>query len=162
MENAVPEVSDSALAEQALRRRFEVVEQIAILQGKHKGELEPLLEEQKMCEVFIKDFMNTGKMQQYKIDSGDQAFFQNGTRTGVENHEAVLDYIVDVPPLPGLEGHWDAIKKQFRALGHWGILTKAVKKEAVVEYVEVHQIPPPGTKIETFRDLQWRKGKGGS
>lgn len=155
------QVSDNVLAGQAMERRFELVEQIALAQGRHKAELEPLLEEQRLCEVYVKDFMNTGNMQQYKIAStGDQAYFQNGVRVSAEDHERVLDYIVDVEPMPGLEAHWDAIKKHIRAQGNWNILTKAIKKEAVVEYVDVNKVPPPGVKLDTFRDLQWRRGKG--
>jgi hypothetical protein len=157
----MPEVTqDAVLASQAMARRFELDTEIAIIQGKHKGELEPLLEEQKLCEVFVKDFMNTSGLQQYKLASGDQAFFQVKDSVSAGDFEATLDYIVAAPALPGLEGVWDAILKHIRAAGNWNILNKAVNKTAVKEYIEVNKAPPPGVKYDSYRDLQWRRGKG--
>jgi len=155
------EVSDAQLAEQAMNRRFTLSDDIALAQGRHKAELEPLLEEQKLCETYVKDFMNTGNMQQYKVLSGDQAYFQTGTRAGVSEFEQVLDFIVAAPALPGFEEHWDTIKQHIRAEGNWNLLNRAVNKTAVSEHVEANNgAPPPGVKYETYRDLQWRKGKG--
>ena len=161
MTDAVQAPQDSELASQAMARRFELDTEIAIIQGKHKGELEPLLEEQKLCELFVKDFMNTSGIQQYKIASGDQAFFQAKDSVSAGDFEATLDYIVAAPALPGFtEGVWADILKYIRAAGNWQLLNKAVNKTAVKEYIEVNKEPPPGVKYDSYRDLQWRKGKG--
>lgn len=162
MTDAAPQPKDSELASAAMARRFELDTEIAIIQGKHKGELEPLLEEQKLCETFVKDFMNTSGIQQYKIASGDQAFFQSKDSVTAGDFDATLDYVVAAPPLPGPTGAytWADILKHIRAAGNWNLLNKAVNKTAVKEYIEVHQTPPPGVKYDSYRDLQWRKGKG--
>ena len=160
MTEAAQTPQDSELASQAMARRFELDTEIAIIQGRHKGELEPLLEEQKLCETFVKDFMNTSGIQQYKIASGDQAFFQAKDSVTAGDFEATLDYIVAAPPIAGFEAVWDTILKHIRATGNWQLLNKAVNKTAVKEYIEVHQSPPPGVKYDSYRDLQWRKGKG--
>jgi len=160
----MPEVAqqpqDAVLASQAMARRFELDTEIAIIQGTYKGELEPLLEEQKLCETFVKDFMNTSGLQQYKLASGDQAFFQAKDSVTAGDFEATLDYIVAAPALPGLEGVWAGILKHIRAAGNWAILNKAVNKTYVKEFIEVNKEPPPGVKYDSYRDLQWRKGKG--
>jgi len=151
---------DAVLASQAMARRFELDTEIAIIQGRHKGELEPFVEEQKLCEMFVKDFMNTAGLQQYKIASGDQAFFQAKDSVTAGDFEATLDYIVAAPPLSGFETVWAEILKHIRAAGNWNLLNKAVNKTAVKEYIEVNKAPPPGVKYDSYRDLQWRKGKG--
>ena len=40
------------------------------------------------------------------------------------------------------------------------LLNKALNKTAVKEYIEVNKEPPPGVKYDSYRDLQWRRGKG--
>jgi hypothetical protein len=159
MTQATP-ATDGQLATQAMARRFELDTEIAIIQGRHKGELEGLFEEQKLCETFVKDFMNTAGLQQYKIASGDQAFFQAKDSVSAGDFEATLDYIVAAPPLTGYEAVWAEILKHIRAAGNWQLLNKAVNKTAVKEYIEVNKAPPPGVKYDSYRDLQWRRGKG--
>ena len=160
MSEATTQPQDSELATAAMARRFALDTEIALIQGKHKAELEPLLEEQKLCEAFVKDFMNTSGVQQYKIASGDQAFFQAKDSVTAGDFEATLDYIVAAPALEGFESVWAVILKHIRSAGNWQILNKAVNKTAVKEYIEVHNTPPPGVKYDSYRDLQWRKGKG--
>lgn len=161
MSDVAATATDAELASTAMARKFDLETEVAILQGKHKAELEPLQEEIKLCETFVKDFMNTAGLQQLKLASGDQAFFQVGTRVGVADFEQVLDYIVAAPAPEGwTEENWAAVRKHIRVHGNWNILNKAANKTAVTEYVEVHQVPPPGVKYDTIRDLQWRRGKG--
>jgi len=131
---------DAELASQAMARHFELDEAIAIIQGKHKAELEPLLEEQKLCDVFVKDFMNTAGIQQYKIASGSQAYFTTKDSVSVEDFDATIAYILE--------------HQAFH------MLNKAVNKTAVKEYIEVNKAPPPGVKYDSYRDLNWRRGKG--
>jgi hypothetical protein len=160
MTQATP-ATDGQLATQAMARRFELDTEIAIIQGRHKGELEGLFEEQKLCETFVKDFMNTAGLQQYKIASGDQAFFQAKDSVSAGDFEATLDYIVATPPFVGITpAVWADVLKYIRTEGNWQLLNKAVNKIAVKEYIEVNKAPPPGVKYDSYRDLQWRKGKG--
>ena len=53
----------------AMSQRFELVEKIAIIQGRHKAELEPLLEVVNLCEQFIKDEMTKGTLWGIPFDS---------------------------------------------------------------------------------------------
>lgn len=152
---------DAQLATAAMARKFELDNEIALIQGRHKGELEPLLEEQKLCELFVKDFMNTAGLQQYKIASGDQAFFQLKDSVKAEDFEQTLDFIVAAPPMEGFTEHlWGTILKHIRAAGNWNLLNHAVNKTAVKEYIEVNNVTPPGVAYSSYRDLQWRRGKG--
>src|SRR3990172_4866348 len=128
MTDAIAQPQDAELASQAMARRFELDTEIAIIQGRHKGELEPLLEEQKLCETFVKDFMNTSGIQQYKIASGDQAFFQAKDSVTAGDFEATLDYIVAAPALQGFQTVWDTILKHIRAAGNCNLLDNSVNK----------------------------------
>lgn len=121
-------------------RRFILAEEIALIEGRHKAELEPLKEELRMCEMFVKDAMNKGNMQQLKIASGHQAFFTTKDSATVEDWDLALDSI--------------------RNNSAWHLLNRAVNKTAVKEYVEANKVPPPGVKYESYRDLSWRRGKG--
>jgi len=121
-----------------MSRRFELVEQIAIIQGRQKMELEPLNEEAKLCELFIKDAMLTAGMQQCKTGAG-MAFFTTKTSCTVSDWDATLAYIKE----------HDA----FELLNH------AVNKSTVAEYIEENKEAPPGVKFDSFKDLSWRRGR---
>ncbi|MHB8388018.1 MAG: hypothetical protein ACYDBH_00385 [Acidobacteriaceae bacterium] len=121
-----------------MARRFDLVEQMAIIQGKHKAELAPLAEEVNLCETFIKDEMNRSGMQQCKTSSG-MAFFTTKDSVTVENFDETL--------------------AEIREKGLWQLLNKAVNKTAVKEYIEVNKAVPPGVKYDSYKDLSWRRGK---
>ena len=133
--NAPQEVTlDTVMA-----RRFELDEQIALIQGRHKQELEPLAEEKTLCEQFIKSQMLATGLQQVKTAAGHQTFFT--TKDSV-----VMD-------------DWD----QFIAIvqqGNWQLLNHAANKTAVKEWIETNNAPPPGVRYDSFKDLAWRRGKG--
>lgn len=125
--------------EQVMVRRFQLDEQIALIQGRHKAELEPLTEELDLCERFIKDEMLKGNLQQVKLATGEQTYFSTKDSASVENWELTLAEIIQK--------------------GLWHLLPKSVNKTAVKEYIEVNKAPPPGVKYESYRDLNWRRGK---
>ena len=139
MDQAVTPQSELTLDE-VLDRKFELDEQVAIIQGKHKVELEPFNEELRMCELFIKDEMNKAGMQQVKNKHGHMAFFTTKDSVTVSDFDQVIAYIMG--------------EKAFH------MLNKAVNKSAVKEYIELHKAPPPGVKYDSYRDLAWRRGKG--
>lgn len=132
-------MSDDINVEEVMSRRFALDEAIAVIQGRHKGELEPLVEEMRLCELFVKDYMNNNGLQQFKTAAGHQTFFQNKDQVSVEDFDAAISYIVE--------------NKAFN------LLNRAVNKTAVKEYIEANQSPPPGVKYSSYRDLQWRRGK---
>lgn len=134
------ETEDSLSLEEVMNRRFALVEEIALIQGRHKAELEPLNEELDMCEKFIKNEMNEKKFQNIKTTTGHMAYFSQKDSASVENFDETLAFIL--------------------ANEMYTLLTKGVNKTVVKEYVEAHQVPPPGVKYETFRDLNWKRGKG--
>ncbi len=132
-------MTEELTVDTAMSQRFELVEQIAIIQGRHKNELAPLLEVVNLCEQFIKDEMLKGNMQQLKTSAGHMAYFTTKTSCTVEDFDATINEI--------------------REKGLWHLLNKAVNKTAVAEYIEANHTPPPGVRFDSFRDLAWRRGK---
>jgi hypothetical protein len=120
-------------------RRFALDEEIALIQGRHKAELAPLQEELDLCERFIKDEMLKGGLQQVKLATGEQTYFSTKDSATVEN--------------------WEATLAEIREKGLWHMLNKNVNKTAVKEYIEVNKVPPAGVKYDSYRDLNWRRGK---
>jgi hypothetical protein len=122
-----------------MAQRFALVEQIAIIQGKHKAELEPFNEELAMCEAFIQRHMITNGLQSAKTAAG-QAFFKSADSVTVEDAEAFFDYVFE---------H-----------GARELLNNAANKTAVKEFIEANKAVPPGIKFDSFRKLNWMRGKG--
>lgn len=131
---------DALSLEEVMSRRFELAEEIAIIQGKHKAELEPHHEEMALCETFIKDTMNTGNLQNVKTTSGHMAYFSTKDSCAVRDFDAVVAHILE---------H-----------NAFNLLNKAVNKTAVKEYIDENKVPPPGVEYSTYRDLNWKRGKG--
>lgn len=131
-------MNDEVSLDTVMSRRFELVEQIAIIQGRQKLELEPFAEEVKLCEQFIKDEMNKAGMQQCKTGAG-MAFFTTKTSCTVSDWDATLDYIQK--------------NNAFELLNH------AVNKSTVAEFIELNKEAPPGVKFDSYKDLSWRRGK---
>ena len=120
-----------------MTRRFQLADEIEELSRRHKVELEPLKSELELCEVFIKAEMNKGNMQQLKIRDVGMAFFTTKSKCVVEDFEAAL--------------------AEIREKGLWHMLTKAVSKEAVKDYIDEYKGVPPGVRFEQFKDLSWRR-----
>ncbi len=62
MDQAQPELS----LDDIMSLRFDAVEQIAIIEGRHKAELAPLQETVRECESYIKDELNKSGAQSWK------------------------------------------------------------------------------------------------
>ena len=132
-------VAQDISIDDVMSRRFQIVEEVAIIQGRHKAELEPLNEELGMCEQYIKAEMLKQNMQQVKTGAG-QAFFTTKDSVTVDDFDAFVEHI--------------------RAAGDWHLLNKAANKTACKEFIEANSAPPPGIKYDSYRDLSWRRGKG--
>jgi hypothetical protein len=132
-------MTDEISIDTVMLRRFDLDEQIAIIQGRQAAEIAPLVEEKKLCEQYIKDAMNTGNLQQLKIACGHQAYFTTKDSVKV--------------------GDWDAALAYIRTHNAFELLNQAVNKTACKEFIEEHKEPPPGVAYESFRDLAWRRGK---
>lgn len=145
-----------------LSRRFELVEQMDIISGRHKGELAPLAEELKLCESFIRGQMIEGGMQQFKSSStGHQTFFTTKDSVTVKDMPSVIGFMLAAAPPPEVVPDptvWQSILNHIQAHGMWGLLNNAVNKTAAKELIE-KQTPPPGVEYSSFRDLAWRRGK---
>src|SRR3990167_1475826 len=131
-------MTDTPTLDEVMSRRFDLVEQVAIIQGRQKAELEPMNEEVRLCETFIKDEMNKAGMQQCKTASGMAYFI---TKDSVK------------------VGDWDAALAYIRENEAFNLLNQAVNKTACKEFIEVNKTAPPGVEYSTFRDLAWRRGK---
>lgn len=120
-----------------MTRRFQLADEIDEVSRRHKVELEPLKSELELAEQYIKMEMNKGNMQQLKIRDVGMAFFTTKTKCVVEDFEATL--------------------AEIKEKGLWHMLTKAVSKEAVKDYLEEYKETPPGVRFEQFKDLSWRR-----
>jgi hypothetical protein len=125
---------------QVMDRRFALVEEIAILSGKHKAELEPLNEALSLCERFIKESMLQANEQQVKTANGHMAYF--------------------IPKDSVKVGDWDVALAYIKNNNAYHLLNQALNKTAVKEHINEHKEPPPGAEYVSYRDLAWKRGKG--
>ena len=107
---------------EVITRRFELDEQISLIQGRHKAELAPLVEELSMCERFVADSMNKANEQSVKIDGVGMTFFTTQDSVRVGDWDAVLAYIIE--------------NKAYELLNH------AVSKTVVKEMIEANSATP--------------------
>ncbi|MBT9176628.1 MAG: hypothetical protein DDT20_00948 [Firmicutes bacterium] len=124
---------------EVMSRRFQLAEEIALLEGRHKLELEPLKEELLLCERFVHDSMVSAGEQQFKTSEGHMAFFTTQNSCKVTDWDATLAHIIE---------------KQ-----EWELLNHAVNKTVVTDYITANQSPPPGVAYKSRRVLSWHKGK---
>ena len=125
--------------EDVMARRFELDQEISLIEGQHKLELEPLKEEQTMCERFVQEHMLAQGLQQLKTGAG-MTYFTTGDTVTVEDADAFFDYVMEN-------------RAAF-------LLNKAANKTAVKEFIESNAgEKPPGIKYDSFRKLAWRRGK---
>lgn len=156
-------MTDELSLDAVMARRFELVEQQAVIAGRHKTELAPLNEELSLCETFIKDLMNKSGLQQAKTDAG-MAFFTTKDSVTVKDMDQVIRFMLDQAPPLQRNGKtvdpdmWKAVLDHIYAHGMWGLLNKAVNKTAAKELIEA-KTPPPGVEYSSYKDLSWRRGK---
>lgn len=157
-------MSEELTVSAAIDRRFELDEQIGIIQGQQKAVLAPLAEEMSLCEQFVKAEMLTANTQQTKTAAGHQCFFTTKDSATVEDFDAVLKSIVAASPPMQQDGktvapeQWQAVLDHIVATANWGLLNRAINKTVYKEMLEA-QTPPPGVKYTSFKDLSWRRGK---
>lgn len=132
-------MADELTIDVVMARRFELVDQQAVLSAKHKAELAPINEELEMCELFIKNHMNETNTQSLNITGAGMAYFTTKSKCSV--------------------GDFDATLAAIREQNLWHLLTKAVSKEAVKDYIKEHGVPPAGVDYSEYRDLSWKRGK---
>lgn len=132
-------MSDGLERSTVMARRFLLEERIAIMEGRHKAELEPLQLELVLCERYIAKTMNDAKEQQFSIGGLGQCFFQTHDTVKVKDWNQALGFI--------------------RANELWHMLTQAANKTSVKEYIELHTAVPPGLLYETRKVLAWRKAR---
>ncbi len=154
--SAQPEITrDSVMA-----RRFELVEQIAIISARHKEELREANEELALCETFVRDSMNQGKEQSVKIAGVGMAYFTTKSNCKVADFDSVIRTVLSSAPVPAdvPQPLFQRVVDHLYAHGLWSMFTKAVSKETVKEYIGVHKAPPAGVEYSEFRDLSWKRG----
>ena len=145
---------------EVMARRFALVEEIAIIEGRHKAELAEKKEELDMCETYIRQTMLEAKEQQIKFDGIGMTYFIPKDSATVQDMDAVISTILRAAPPPPnyTPEQWDAALAHVQTHGLWPLLNKAVNKTTVKEMIEA-QTPPAGVKYESYRDLAWRRGK---
>ncbi len=132
-------MTDEVSRSEVITRRFELDEQISLIEARHKAELAPLEDEPSLCEKFVADSMNKANEQSVKIDGVGMTFFTTQDSVRVGDWDAVLAYIVE--------------NKAYELLNH------AVSKSTVKEILEAKNPLPPGVTYEARKVLAWRRGK---
>lgn len=155
-------MADEVSLDQVMARRFELDEQVAIIQGRQKAELEPLLSEKALCEQYIKaELLKSGAQQWKSAVTGHMTYFTTKDSVTVGDMDQVVQFILEAAPpadiLPDL-ALWPHILRHIQTHGMWGLLNKAVNKTAAKEILETTGTLP-GVKYESFKDLAWRRGK---
>lgn len=159
-----PQVELNAI--QVMEQRFKMLEEVSLVQGRHKAELEPLLEAIRLSEIFIKDTMNKDGSQQIKSAlTGDSCNFTTKDSVTVKDMDAVVGYIVEASPLPnhipGVTTEvWGLVKAHLRGTAMWTLLNQAVSKNAVKDVIKETNAVPPGVEYSSYKDLAWKRGKG--
>ncbi len=156
-------MSEELTVNDVMAQRFELEERISIIQGQQKAALAPLVEARDACEVYIKDVMLKQGLQNLKTDAG-MALFVSQDRAGVADFDLfTAGLVTSVQPPASLEftsEEWAQVVTHIAKNANWSLLNKVVNKTAAKEYIEVHNQPPPGVKFESYKDLNWRRGKG--
>jgi hypothetical protein len=153
---------------QVMEQRFELIEQVAIIQGRHKGELEPLLDAIRLAEIYIKDDMNKNGAQQIKSAlTGDSCNFTTKTSVTVKDMGAVIGYVVEASPVPDPEAipgvtaeTWPLILAHLKQTAMWTLFNNAVNKTQVADIIKETNTTPPGVEYSSYKDLAWKRGKG--
>lgn len=123
-----------------MARRFELVEEMSIIEGRHKAELAPMAEELSLCEKFIHAEMLTSGAQQWKsANTGHMTFFTTQDSVKVGDPDQFFAYVFE------------------NKAAH--LLNNAANKTSVKEYIEANNAPPPGVSYEARKVLAWRRGK---
>jgi hypothetical protein len=121
-------------------RRFDLDEQIALIQGRHAAELAPMIEELKLCENFVKAELLASNQQSWKSSrTGHSTNFTTKSSCSVTDWDALLAYI--------------------KANEAWQLLNHAVNKIAVKEVITATAGVVPGADYKEFRDLIWKRGR---
>lgn len=124
--------------DEVMTRRFELAEQVDLMEARHKAELAPLKDEIALCESFVQAHMLEHKTDQVKVN-GNLAFFQS--------YDGVT------------MGDFDAFIACVRENDAWHLLNKAANKTAVKEWIEEYKAPPPGVNYTSGRKVHFRRGK---
>jgi hypothetical protein len=133
-------MTDEVTIDDVMTRRFDLAEQIDSLAAEYKTKAAPLNEELELCESFIRtEMIKTGSQNWKSATTGHATHFTTKSKCQVSDFEATL--------------------AEIRAHELWHLLTKAVSKEAVKEYIAEHNTPPPGVTYSEYRDLAWSRGK---
>jgi len=123
--------------DELIGRYIELRDQIADMKKEYEAKVKPLNEFMQVIAAKMLGDMHDSGQKSLKTDRGT-AFIKESTFVGVSDWEAALNYI--------------------RENEAYDLLTKAVNKTAVKEYLEEHEdIPPPGVNITLKNEVQFRK-----
>ena len=162
-------MTDELNRSEVITRRFELDEQISLIQARHKAELAPLQDELTLCERFVADSMNKANEQSVKIDGVGMTFFTTQDSVTVDNMDGVIDTILQAAPPPDMlfdadaapevkQQAWESVLNHIHTHGLWALLNKAVNKTVAKEMIAANT-PPAGVKYDARKVLAWRRGK---
>lgn len=111
------------------------------MEAKHKTELAPIKTALDNMETWLQDHMNKNGIDQVKVAGVGVAFKKRKTSVRCEDWDGAF--------FPWIEQH-----------KAWHFLDHNVNKTAAVEYMDQHQVMPPGVSITTFVEVQVNRERG--
>jgi hypothetical protein len=112
--------------------------QIDVKKQAHKDELAPLNLKMEKLEAFLQLQLTTLGTTSFAAKGIGTAYLQNTVSVTVEDWDATLSWIKDT--------------------GLWEMLERRVSKTVVQEYMEGHEVIPPGVKVRTEVEVRVRTG----
>ena len=122
----------------AVRRYLELRDAKAQLKLNHDAQLQPLNDEMDAIEAqFLKHFEQVG-VSSMKTPSGT-VYTSTRVSTSVADKDLFLSFV--------------------QSKNEWPLLEVRASKQAIEQYVEEHQEPPPGVNLREDRTVNIRRGK---
>jgi hypothetical protein len=112
--------------------------QIDVKKQAHKDELAPLNLKMEKLEAFLQLQLTTLGTTSFAAKGIGTAYLQNTVSVTVED--------------------WDATLSWIKETGLWEMLERRVSKTVVQEYIEGHEVVPPGVKVRTEVEVRVRTG----
>ncbi len=119
-----------------IKKYVELRDAIDAVNNEAKKKVATLTEAQDVLSSVLMKLAKEQGVSSFKTDSGT-AFVQTKTYAGIANWNQTIEYI--------------------KANDAYNLLNKAVNKTAVKEYIDKHEIPPPGVNWTVEQEIQVRR-----
>lgn len=167
-EEAKPFTLPEGLTVETLLSQYGTIgDQIDQLEAQHKAATTPLVEMRDQITAVVHKYMLAQNLQNQSA-AGRTAFFTTVDWVKVQSFETILKHMIATAIRDsGIFGQdpnvqdaqWlDALAARLIQTGAFELLTKAVKKDTVKEYMKEHgDVPPPGIEYGSKKELRIQK-----